>query len=390
LSVQEESKDLAIILAEALKIPIERAERLLESKSTRFMSYRDIRYIVLRRDIADHNEGTTIILGRNGKYRIIEGYPHIKRVLILSKAVPRHFIDYVVVEEKMDGHNVRVIRHDNEIYALTRGGYICPYTTHRMRKKYGKQLEKLFDDLGEETVVAGEVVGMENPYTRYYYPEAPYWDFFIFEIFPDGKNPLPIRERRQLVKEYGLRGVPQLGVVHKDDWHTLLEIVKGLESAAREGVVLKDPEHRVEPLKYTTAYINTRDIMEGMKYPFDEGHTFIFPRVLRQMFKAFEEEWDEARLREEAQRLGEAILLPALESIIKYSRGEILAEEFILEFDSLKELEEFITFAASLGIPITVVSIDTGDTSIKAKLLKHKRTPEHYRRIFRTGISPLD
>ena len=390
MSVQDEKSSLAPTLAEALGIPLERAERLLESKSTRLMRYRNIEYIVLRRDVGNHYEGTSVILLPDGGYRVVEGYPHIGRVLLLSRAVPRHFIDYVVVEEKMDGHNVRVIMIDGEIYALTRGGYICPYTTHRMRRTYGEKLRGLFDEVGHEAVVAGEVVGMENPYTRYYYPEAPYWDYFIFDIFTADNKPVPVKERRRLVEEHGLRGVPQLGVVYKDDWQTILEIAKGLETAGREGVVLKDPEYRVEPLKYTTAYINTRDIMEGMKFPFDEGHSFIFPRVLRQMFKAFEEEWDEAKLREEAHRLGEAILLPAVESIMRYARGEVLAEEFVLEFASLNELEEFISYAASLGIPITIVSIDIGDTSVKARLLKHKKTPEHYRRIFRTGLSPLD
>lgn len=388
MSTIEEKRNLADVLSEALKIPRERAERLLESKSTRVMRYREYRYIAIRRDLADHYEGTVIIMTKDG-YRVVEGYPHISRILLLSKAVPRHFIDFVVVEEKMDGHNVRVVRIDGQLLAITRGGYICPYTTSRMRRKYGKSLNELFDELGADTVIVGEVVGMENPYTRYYYPEAPYWDYFIFDIYRNG-YPLKIQERRRLVEEHGLRNVPQLGIVHKDNWHDILEIIKGLESAGREGIVLKDPEYRVPPLKYTTSYINARDIQEGMKYPFDEGHTFIFPRVLRQMFKAFEEDWDEERLREEARRLGEAILQPALESIRKFMMGEPLAEEFILEFEDMGDLEEFVSYSASLGIPLTVISIDKVNSSIKVKMLKHKRTPEYYRRIFKTGLSPLD
>ncbi|MCE4600829.1 MAG: RNA ligase [Desulfurococcales archaeon] len=389
MSKTESQNDLAGILAEALNISTERASRLLESKSTRVMRYKDIRYIALRRDVADHYEGTVILITRDD-YRVVEGYPHIERVLLLSRALPRHFIDYIIVEEKMDGHNVRVVRLDGEILAITRGGYICPYTTNRMRRTYGGKINSLFDDLGENAVIAGEVVGMENPYTRYYYPEAPYWDYFIFDIYDDGGNPLPVDERRMLVDKHGLRNVPLLGRIYKENWQDLMEIVRGLESAGREGVVLKDPEYRVPPLKYTTSYINTRDIQEGMKYPFDEGHTFIFPRVLRQMFKAFEEDWSEERLREEARRLGEAILLPAIESIRKFAVGEPLAEEFILEFSDLTDLEEYISYAASLGVPITVISIDKTDSTIKARMLKHKRTPEYYKRIFKTGISPLD
>jgi len=382
---------LASILAEALGVPVERAERLLESRSTRLMRYRDLTYIVLRRDIADHYEGTVVFILPGGGFRVVEGYPHIRRVLLLSKAMPGHFVDKVVVEEKMDGHNVRVVRVAGSILALTRGGYVCPYTTMKVRRLYGEGLEKLFDELGDDTVVAGEVVGLENPYTRHYYPEAPDWDYFVFDIFREnGLRPLPVMERRRLASEHGLRNVPLHAVVDKEDWEEVREIVLSLEDQGREGVVLKDPDYTVEPLKYTTSYINVNDIQKGMHYPFDEGHSFIFPRVLRQMFKAFEEGWDDERLQEEARRLGEAILLPAVESVRKYARGEPIAEEFILSFESLADLEEFVSYASMLGVPLTVVSIDSYDGVHKIRMLKHKRTNEYYRRIFRTGLSPLD
>ncbi len=385
----EEKLAYVDIVSEALGISRERAQRLLESRSTRLMRYRSLRYITLRRDVAGHYEGTVIFLLPDGGYKVVEGYPHIQRVLLLSRALPGHFIDRVVVEEKMDGHNVRVVRVAGKVLAVTRGGYVCPYTTARMRRKYGAGLEKLFDVLGDDAVVAGEVVGLENPYTRYYYPEAPDWDYFVFDIYVEGR-PVPVDERRRIASEHGLRNVPQLAVVDKDDWQTVQDIVNSLDETGREGVVLKDPEYRVPPLKYTTSYINTRDIREGMRFPFDEGHTFIFPRVLRQMFKAFEEEWSDERIREEARRLGEAILLPAIESVRRFARGEPLAEEFTLTFQTPEELEEFIVYAAQLGVPITVVSVDVGDGIVKARLLKHKKTPDYYRRIMKTGISPLD
>jgi len=341
--------------------------------------------------VADHYEGTAVFILPGSGYRVVEGYPHIRRVLLLSKAMPGHFPDQVVVEEKMDGHNVRVTRIAGELVALTRGGYVCPYTTMKMRRLYGEGLERLFNDMGDDVVVAGEVVGLENPYTRHYYPEAPEWDYFVFDIFVEnGTRPLPVMERRRTAESYGLRNVPLHAVVHKDDWEEVREIVSSLEGQGREGVVLKDPDYRVEPLKYTTSYINVNDIEKGMMYPFDEGHSFIFPRVLRQMFKAYEEGWDEERLLEEARRLGEAILLPAVESVKKYARGEQIAEEFILSFDDLSHLEEFVSYAAMLGVPLTVVSVESYDGVHKIRMLKHKKTNEYYRRIFRTGLSPLD
>ena len=381
--------DLAEVLAEALSLDLERAKSLLSTRATRLMSYKGLKYIVLRREISGHPEGTAVVLTREG-YRVIDGYPPIRRVLLLGVAVPRHFLDDVVVEEKMDGYNVRVTMINGELYAFTRGGYICPYTTYKVKRTYGKQLRSLFDKLGEDTIVAGEAVGLENPYARHYYPEAPGWDIFIIDIFKGGLEALPVADRRSLVEESGLRNVPQLGVYPKDDWHSILEVVEGLEEVGREGVVLKDPYYRVPPLKYTTAYTNTADIEAGMRYPFDEGRTFIFPRVLRQIFKAYEDGWDEERLRLEAERLGMALLAPALESLNKAARGEEVAEEFTLTFDSLDDLEDFISYSASMGVPLTVAGVDYDGRTYRANLVKPKRTLEEYRRILRTGLSPLD
>ncbi len=382
--------DLAPVLAEALGVGLERARRLLEGRSTRVLRYRGLTYIVLRRDLGPHYEGTSVVITRSGGVRVVEGYPHIRRVLLLGRAVSRHFIDEVVVEEKMDGYNVRATMIEGEIYAFTRGGYICPYTTARLRRRYGRALERVFEELGEEAVVAGEAVGLENPYTRYHYPEAPDWDFFVFDIFRRGLEPIPVAKRRRIAGEAGLRNVPQLGVFLKDDWREIWETVRGLEELGREGVVLKDPEYRVEPLKYTTSYINVRDIEEGMRYPFDEGHTFIFPRVLRQVFKAIEEGWDEERLSAEAERLGRALLEPAIEAARRAMLGQPVAEEFYLTFASLEELEEYTAHAAALGVPVSVVRIEFGEGAVRALFMKHKKSEEEIKKILRTGLSPLD
>ncbi len=379
------------ILSDALGVSKERAESLLKSRTTRVLRFKNFIYIALRRDILGHYEGTTVIIHEpSGKFRLVEGYPHIQRVLLLSVAIPKHFIDKVVVEEKMDGYNVRVVLFMGELLTVTRGGFICPYTTAKMRRLYGNSAAKLLEYLGENSMLVGEAVGLENPYTRFYYPEAPTWDFFIFDIFKEGLEPLPVYDRSKLIAEYSLRSVPIHGIVPKEDWEMISQIVKSLEEVGREGVVLKDPFNRVSPLKYTTSFINVRDIEEGMKFPFDEGHTFIFPRVLRQLFKAFEEGWSEDKLREEYERLGRALLRPALESIRKVAEGERVYEEFTLSFDSLSELEEYLAYAASLGIQAAVTQLDYDGKIYKARLVKVKRSDQAIRKILRTGLSPLD
>jgi len=305
------------VLSYALKIKPERVVRLAKTRTLRIMKYRNLEYVILRRDLGRHYEGTILVSDDGWEtYRLIPGYPHIKRILLLRKAVTTHFIDQIAVEEKMDGHNVRVAMYNGEIIAITRGGYICPYTTARMKKLYGDDLSSLLQAIEPDGLLAGEVVGLENPYTRHYYPEAPDWGFFVFDMWKNGKQ-LPLDERRRLVEEHGLYNVPLLGILHKSEVETLYSIIDDLTARKREGIVIKDPYNRVEPLKYTTGFINVNDIKIGMEAPFDEGRHFLFPRILREAFRLLERGGDEGELKETAEELGNAILKPFLKNQAK-------------------------------------------------------------------------
>ncbi len=379
-------------VSNALGIKPERVTRLLKTRTLRLMKYRGFQYVVIRRDMGDLYEGTLLIT-KDGwqSYRFIPGYPHIKRVLLLRKAVTTHFIDRVIVEEKMDGHNVRVVKENNEILAITRGGYICPYTTARLRKLYGNDIVNMLETLEPQGMLAGEVVGLENPYTKHYYPEAPDWGFFIFDVWTNGQL-LPIAERRRIVEEYGLQNVPQLGEIEKNDVETLYDIIDKLSERKREGLVLKDPYNRVDPLKYTTAYINVNDIRIGMEAPFDEGRHFLFPRILREAFRVLERGGGEEEIGETAKRLGLAILEPFINSIMNYLEHEKIIETFRLVFYEHEDLEEFMKYYLGLGVDVVPVSIErTSDGRIIVEAVKYKRdTMREYKRIFRTGLSPLD
>jgi putative ATP-dependent DNA ligase len=366
-----------------------RAASLSKTRSVRAFNYRGLKYVVLRRDIGKYYEGTLVIKTRQG-YRIIPGYPHIRRAVILSKALSRHFIDKVVVEEKMNGYNVRVFMIDNDIYAATRGGYICPYTTHKIRWKYEAALVSLLESLGENAIIVGEAVGPGNPYTRYYYPEAGEWDFFVFDIYVHD-TPIHIDKRVQLVESHGLRNVRRLGLVDKHDSKTVLSIVEELDKEKREGVVMKDPYNRVPPLKYTTSYINIDDIRIGMRAPFDEGRHFIFPRLLRELFYYYERKYETNEIREKARRLGEALLLPAMESIHRFKEEGGVGEEFELVFNDYAYVEEFIEYMFRLGVDFSVISIEKQGHNIVFRGVKWMReTQANYARIFETGLSPMD
>jgi len=376
-------------VAEALGLQRERVEHLARHRSLRFREYRGLLYALLRREVADYPEGTVVVFGR-GWWRLIRGYPSIRRMVLPSVALPRHFVDKIVVEEKMNGYNVRVAMIDGRLYAVTRGGYICPYTTRRLERLYGERLRGLLEELGpEDHVVAGEVVGLRNPYTRYYYPEAPVFGYFVFDIFRGGE-PLPPATRNAAVEEHGLSHVRLLGVLDKNDVGGFKEIVEALNREGREGVVVKDPEYRVPPLKYTTAHTNVGDIRYGMRFFMEEGRSFLFSRLLREIFRIYEDGIGENRLVQLATELGLAVLEPPLETVRKVAAGDLVYEEFEVEADSREEVDELLEHLAELGVDVVLAGLREEAGRLVATIRKMKDTAVQARKILETGISPMD
>lgn len=353
-------------------------------RTIRIMSYRGIDYVVLREDVGGYCEGTIVLLNDE---KIIHGYPGIRRLALLE-GVPLHMVDEIIVEEKMNGYNVRVVLAGNKVLAITRGGYICPYTTARIEKMYGDRLREALSEY-EDVVLAGEVIGTENPYVVYEYPEARGFDYFVFDVMKNGAL-APLSLRDEIVDKYGLKRVPVLARLNKNELEKLREIVDDLDRRGREGIVIKDPMHRVPPLKYTTIYINIKDIEEGMKYPFDEGRSYLFSRIIRLVCQAYEYGLSDEELDHIALRLGRAVLRPAVESLKKRSMGRLIAATYKLVFPSEEDLRDYLEFLEELGVDVVVKIIGTSREGVKAELMKLKDTHGYYSKILETGYSPLD
>jgi len=376
-------------LADSLGVERERVEGLVRSKVIRVKTYRGLLYASIRRELAGYPEGTVIVFGR-GWSRVIHGYPPIQRAILLRVAVPKHFIDKVVVEEKLNGYNVRVALIDDRVIAITRGGLICPYTTARINRLLGKEIKEALRELGpEEHYFAGEVIGLENPYTRYFYPEAPRFGYFVFDLFRSGK-PVPPRLRDEVAEKHGIPHVPVLGVVDKNDVDSIRSIVEKLNREGREGIVMKDPGYRVHPLKYTTSATNIGDLRIGMRFFMEEGRSFLFSRILREIFRAYEEGLEGPKLDSLALELGTAILRPAIETVKQVARGEMVAEEFELEFANADELNEFIDYMSGLGIDLVIEKTWEENNSLRARIKKPKDTWIEVRKILETGLAPID
>ena len=86
----------------------------------------------LDRKFGSLEEGT-LIAKTTDRVEIVRGFPKIKRALTLFPTIKKHFDGDVAIEEKMNGYNVRIVKFGEKLYAITRGGFICPTQTKMIR-----------------------------------------------------------------------------------------------------------------------------------------------------------------------------------------------------------------------------------------------------------------
>lgn len=215
--------------------------------------FKDIEYLRFTDDYKDIPRGTAIF-----KDFVVWGYPHIGRIFQLTTGLPEQFNAPVWVEEKVDGYNTRVFSYRGEIYALTRGGYICPFTTDRVREFIN---EEFFEE-NPHLVLCAEVAGPENPYVE---ESPPYIQediaFFVFDIMKKGEQGfLPYREKLRIIDKYGLPHVEMFGRFELTQIEEIKRLLKKLNQEKREGVVFKEDAERDKRVKYITSYANINDI----------------------------------------------------------------------------------------------------------------------------------
>ncbi len=291
--------------------------------------------------------GTTIFIE---PFDVVRGFPKIPRVLVLYPGIIKHFssCEKVVVEEKMNGYNTRIALIGDTLAALTRGGFVCPYTTEKANKLVGK---KFFRD-HPGLMLCGEMVGPDSPYVPKSIYDIESLEFFVFDIREkvSGK-PMPVMERRALVEEYGLNSVRLFGEYDVDEAHLqVTKIIKGFGSALNEGVVIKDPQMVLPPVKYTSSLSNCADLRYAFEFYNDYGRDFFFPRVCREAFQSVEWDEDEESQRKRCQRLGESILLPMIRTIKKKKEGERVAEIVQIRVRDLRTVSEFEEHLRLLGV----------------------------------------
>lgn len=282
---------------------------------------------------------------------VVRGYPKVPRTLYLETGIPRHFDDEVVVEEKLDGYNVRITEIDGEVYAFTRGGIICPYTTWKAQEQLTLQP---FLNENPGLMLCGEMVGPHNPYTTHDYSDVDSLEFRAFDVRDrETGDSLPVMERRELCSKHGFPQVELHGVYGAEEAaEEVRDAIKELEGGEGEGVVMKSPGV-MQQLKYTSSAANQGDLAFAFSLPFDYGRDFMFRRIIREAFQSVEWNEGETERRERAHRLGESILLSMTESVEEVRDGNEVGEEHVVR-DPPEKIDELLSHLESQGLKLVI------------------------------------
>jgi putative ATP-dependent DNA ligase len=297
-----------------------------------------------------HIERGTVLYEKDDSFEVIMGFPKIRRAMVLDPTIKRHFngLENVAVEEKMNGYNVRIATAKGEILAITRSGYICPYTTQKAKEKLNL---KFFDDF-PCLVLYAEMVGPDNPYV----PKAIYdiesVEFYIFDVREKNSGkPLSINRRREILEEYGFSQVKLFEHIPVETAHEEIgKIIRNLGEKEHEGVVIKDPEMVLAPLKYTSSQSNCSDLRHAFKFYNETGRDYMLSRIVREGFQTVEWDENEKEFGKRCMQLGESILNPLRESIRTVKNGNRLNDEARIRVKDLKTVTEFEEYLKRLGI----------------------------------------
>lgn len=287
------------------------------------------------RALSDGRHGVeqgTVVLPKQDA--IVRGYPSIPRVLALEAGLQSQFADdaELVVEEKLDGFNVRVAAVDGELLAFTRSGYVCPFTTDRARALL--EPDAFFED-HPQSMLCAELIGPETPYTTHDYDDVETNAFRVFDVRDrETGEPQPVRERRSICRRYGF---PQprrfeAGCDPATAVDAVRDAIAELDADGREGVVVETADATVT-VKYTTPAQHRAELAYAFGRPFEYGRDFLFSRVVREAFQAADGEVDDEQRRQRARALGEAIVLPMVEAIHDVERGEVVGDRHTVRGD---------------------------------------------------------
>ena len=299
----------------------------------RWEQYRDIRYVRMTDDLRGHAKGTVFFAGR-----LIPGYPRIGRIYRLEQGLRQQFSGPFWVEEKVDGYNVRVFSHGEEVLALTRGGFVCPFSTDRIPELIDLEILEQEPDL----VLCAEVAGPDNPYAIGAPPFVPRdVQAFVFDMMRIGTPGfLPQAEKNALTGRYDLPAPQSFGCYTLDRWREIRDIMLRLDAERREGVVLKEDAADGHRTKYVTRNSGIYDIAVRASDVAELPGDFFTGRILR--LALFMDETGIERNDEMHRRLGQAFLDGLFESLEGFKGHGGVFHTFRCRFRERSNAEAFM------------------------------------------------
>jgi len=316
----------------------------------------------IRRDFKGFLEGTVF-----SKDLLVPGFPHIPRIFRLTTGVPRYFPQKFYAEEKIEGYNVRLFKVEDEILAITRRGFVCPFATDRF-PDFLPRLEEFFKR-HPGLCVCVEVAGPENPFVS---EHPPYIredvQFFVFDFMrlPSGE-PLPPEEKYRLLKSYGFPHPEINGPFRPEDLSPLKELLRRYEAEGREGVVLKSASGKPY-VKYVTPVSNLEDLRVVFPYLGEVPPEYVTYRLVRYLLSQWElfGELDEEVLAE----VGRRMLGKLSDWLHRIDRGEPVTEVFQVRFRTEKALQALLAHFRHAQVRIEVRSVKREAGYLKVEFAK--------------------
>lgn len=347
--------------ADFLELPPSRLQELVEKRNLQ-QNWDEYNNIYRFEGHVPNLEDGTVLIDKSGSFELIRGFPKINRAMLLGPAVKKNFgeIDSVAVEEKMNGYNVRVIDYYSKLIAFTRSGHVCPYSTERVQNF----LKRDFFIDHPDIIVYGEMVGPENPYVQKYVYNIESLKFFVFDMrYKDSGEALSVHKRRELAEEYDFDQVILFGEFSISEApEKITEIIKELGKKGHEGVVIKDPEMVLQPMKYTCSESNCSDLHHAFKFYNETGRDFLFSRVVREGFQSYEWEENEEDFQKRCLRLGESLLNPMKKTIAQVQAGQRISDDFKIRVGDRETIHKFRSYLQRFGLYVAFeVSEKKGD-----------------------------
>jgi putative ATP-dependent DNA ligase len=295
----------------------------VKRKKARKEEFLGFEYLRFSDDFQDIPRGTVIFPDAE-----VHGYPHIGRIFMLERGIREQFREPFWVEEKVDGFNVRIFKTGGRTVALSRGGYICPFTTDRLVDFIPEDFFRENPDL----VLCCEVAGPENPYIE---EHPPYVNedvrFFVFDIMEKGSGDfLSQEEKLRLIEKYSLPSVEIFGRFDHEEVKELKSLLLRLDREGREGVVLKEDAGGGRRAKYITERANLSDIKITAGNMLQLPAEYYTNRILRIVL--FMEEEGIERTSHLYEELGRAFIDGLFSAIEQFKREGRVSREFRCRF----------------------------------------------------------